>query len=392
MIVCARLIVPAPDLPPIPDGAIRVEGGRITAIGPASRLFTADPANEVVDYGEHVLIPGMVDSHNHLSLDCRIPSYLERMRDTDAELTLRAVNTLETDLRSGVTTSRCLGDRSFLDIAVRRAVEERRIRGPNLLVATRGMRAGHGHGFVGYPCDGPEPLRRFVRENIVAGADLIKFYVTGTFPRNGTIPCYFTRVEIEVIVSEASRVGLPTAVHCIGGPGLELCLGAGVTTIEHGYFISDREIDLLADSESRLVVTPSEFLTDKPTLGAERAAAFRAAREQVHERLAAVVRSGIFYAAGTDGMHGALAGEAKHLVDTGARPADAFAAVTKNGASVCGLEHEIGTLETGKRADIVVVEGNPLEDIEALSRVHAVIKGGEIVEGERTAPVGSAGP
>ena len=377
-LVCGSLVVPGPDAPPIEGGAVLIKNGKIAAVDTKSRLLSSVAPEEVFDCGAHVLIPGMIDCHNHLSLDCALDNYLERMKDSESELTLRAVRTLRVDLESGVTTSRYMGDKYFLDVAVKTAVEEGRIAGPRPLIATRGIRAGHGHGFVGHGCDGTESIRKMVRENIKAGADLIKFYVTGTFPDKGRIACYYSRAEIEVFVEEAERVGLPTAVHCIGGRGLELCVAACVGSIEHGYFISDNEIELLQKSRTRLVVTPSEFLSDKPTLSPSRAAAFRAERDTVRERLRAVVQSGVFFAAGTDGMHGRLAEEAKHIVDAGASPADAFRAVTTNAAVVCGLDTMVGSLEVGKAADIVAVEGNPIEDIDALGRVKLVIKGGEI--------------
>lgn len=378
-LICGKLVVPSPDLPAIKDGAVLVRDGNIAAVDTRSRLLASAGKVDVLDYGSLVLIPGLIDCHNHLSLDCALDDYLEKMNDSESELTLRAVHTLRVDLESGVTTSRYMGDKFFLDVAVKRAVETGKIPGPRPLIATRGIRASHGHGFIGHGCDGVDAIRIMVRENIRAGADLIKFYVTGTFPSRGRVACYYTRPEIDVFVDEANRLGLPTAVHCIGGIGLEMCVAAGVDTIEHGYFISDREIELMMKSRSRLVVTPSEFLTDKPTLSSNRAAAFLAARDTVRERLSAVVKSGLFFAAGTDGMHGRLAEEARHIVDAGARPVDAFRAVTTNGSIVCGLESVVGSLEAGKIADIVAVEANPMEDVDALQRVRAVIKGGEVV-------------
>src|SRR5512137_406215 len=164
-------------------------------------------------------------------------------------LTLLACESMKSDLHSGVTTSRCLGDKGFLDVECKKAVPQGRIEGPHLLIATRGIRAFHGHGFVGYPFGGVEQIQAAVRENLSEGADLIKIYITGTLRGPKGIPSYFSKEEIQTAVDEAHRVGIPVATHCIGGIGFEWALESGIDVIEHGYFLADREIDLLAKSE-----------------------------------------------------------------------------------------------------------------------------------------------
>jgi len=272
-----------------------------------------------------------------------------------------------------------MGDRFFLDVVCRQAVAEGRLTGPRLVVATRGIRASHGHGFVGLPFDGVEAIRSAVRENLKAGADLIKFYVTGTLRDKEFIPCFLSPEEIAVIADEAKRAGVKTAVHCIGGRGLEYCLKAGIDSIEHGYFLTDREIDMLLKSPAWLVLTPGEFLADKPTLAPERREAFRRQRDEVKARLAAIISSGVRYAVGTDGAHGQLAKELEYIVAAGATPAQALKAATLHGAMVCGLEDKIGTLAAGKYADMVALAGDPLADIRAVGQVRMVFKAGELV-------------
>jgi imidazolonepropionase-like amidohydrolase len=302
------------------------------------------------------------------------------MDDSEAALTLRACTNMAADLYAGVTTARCLGDRNFLDIECRRAVESGRMEGPRLLVAGRGIRASHGHGFVGYPFDGLDAIRGAVRENLGAGADLIKFYLTGTLKGPRGIPSYYSQQEIGLVVEEARRVGVRTAVHCIGGIGLDWCLEAGVDSIEHGYFATDRQIGLLAASDSWLVMTPSPFLTEARirTLPPNLIADHLHQRDEAAERMAAALKGGVKMAAGTDGMHTGLAQEIEYLVQLGASEEDALAAATRNAAAVCGLAERVGTLEIGKVADIVGVSGNPLEDIGALKRVKTVIAGGRV--------------
>ncbi len=379
-IIQADLLLGMAGKPPIEGGAVLIENDQISAVGKKAD-FTVDADIEVIDCTGQVLMPGLIDCHNHLSLDTRLENYLLRMKDSIPELTLRAVETMAIDLKAGVTTSRCLGDKEFLDISCRKAVEDGRLKGPRLIVATRGIRASHGHGYVGYPFNGPEAIREAVRENLLAGAELIKIYITGTLKGPGEIASYFSKSEISLAVEEANRVGVKTATHCIGGQGLDWAVEIGIDSIEHAYFISDRQIDLLGRSDSQLVLTPSLFLAEEriEILPQGLADEFRRERDLVGECMAAVIKSGLNYAVGTDGMHGGLVKEMGILVDLGASPRDVLKAATAYGSQVCGLEDEIGTLEPGKSADIIGVKGNPLEDIRSLENIETVILKGRLV-------------
>jgi len=221
-----------------------------------------------------------------------------------------------------------------------------------------------------------------VRENIAAGADLIKIYITGTLRGPKGIPSFFSKEEIQTAVDEAHRVGIPVATHCIGGIGLEWALETGIDVIEHGYFLTDREIDLFAKSGRWLVMTPSIFFTDARirTLPPHMIEGHLQQRDEVGQRMNAAVKAGVKFAVGTDGMHGGLAQEIKYLVDFGATTNQALMAATRQAARVCGLEDSIGTLEPGKFGDLIGVEGNPLEDIGSLKRVKTVISRGKIIK------------
>ena len=379
-IIQADLLLGMAGKPPIEGGAVLIENDQISAVGKFAD-FTVDADTEVIDCTGQVLMPGLIDCHNHLSLDIRLENYLLRMKDSVPELSLRAVETMDIDLTAGVTTSRCLGDKEFLDVSCRKAVEDGRLKGPRLIVATRGIRASHGHGYVGYPFNGPESIRVAIRENLLAGADFIKLYITGTVKGPGEIVSYLSKPEISLAVEEAHRVGVKTAAHCIGGQGMDWAIEVGIDSIEHAYFISDRQIDLLGQSNSRLVLTPSLFFAEEriDTLQPELADVFRRERDLVGEHMVAVIKAGLNYAVGTDGMHGGLAKEMGILADLGASNCDVLKAATVYGSQVCGLEDEAGTLEPGKSADIIGVKGNPLEDIHALQNVSLVVSRGELV-------------
>jgi imidazolonepropionase-like amidohydrolase len=376
-----RLVIDGMGNPPIERGAILVEGERILRVGKEEE-FKGEVNIHVLDCGDQTLLPGLIDCHNHLSLDPRLENYLYRMADPIPALTLRACETMKIDLRSGVTTSRCLGDKGFLDVECKEAVSEGRIEGPRLLIATRGIRAFHGHGFVGYPFGGVEQIRTVVRENLAAGADVIKIFITGTLRGPKGIPSFFSKEEIQAAVDEAHRVGIPVATHCIGGVGLEWALETGIDVIEHGYFLTDREIELLVKSDRWLVMTPSIFFTDAriQTLPTDLIDGHLRQRDEVGQRMKAAVKAGVKFAVGTDGMHGGLAQEIQYLVDFGATTSQALMAATRHAARVCRLEDNIGTLEPGKFGDIIGVEGNPLKDIGALKTVKTVISRGKIIK------------
>jgi imidazolonepropionase-like amidohydrolase len=378
-LIKGELVIDGMGNPPIQRGAILIEGERILRVGKEEE-FKGEASIHVLDCGDQTLLPGLIDCHNHLSLDTRLENYLYRMADPIPALTLRACETMKIDLQSGVTTSRCLGDKGFLDVECKKAVSEGRIEGPHLLIATRGIRAFHGHGFVGYPFGGIDQIQAVVRENLSAGADLIKIYITGTLPGPNGIPSYFSKGEIQTTVDEAHRVGIPVATHCIGGIGFEWALETGIDVIEHGYFLTDREIDLFVKSDRWLVMTPSIFFTDARirTLPPHLIEGHLRERDEVGQRMTAAVKGGVKFAVGTDGMHGGLAQEIQYLVDFGATTSQALMASTRHAARVCGLEESIGTLEPGKYGDIIGVKGNPLEDIAALKKVKTVISRGRI--------------
>jgi imidazolonepropionase-like amidohydrolase len=284
------------------------------------------------------------------------------------------------DLQAGITSARCLGDRSFIDVHCKQAVDSGSLAGPSLIIATRGIRATHGHGLIGYPFDGAETVRRVVRENIKAGADFIKLFLTGTVPAD-PITCYPSLDEIKTAIEEAHRAGLPVTAHCIGGSGFDLCLDLGIDCVEHGYFLTEKQIERLAKSDTWLVLTPSPYLSEEwqSTVPQQLAAGFRSGREAAFQAMAAIICSGAKYAIGTDGLHGRLGKDISYLVELGASSADALATATSRAAKLCGRAQLVGTLESGKYADMIGVIGNPLVDITAVNRVQTVVARGKII-------------
>lgn len=365
------------------DMAVMIEDGIIREIMPYEHA-PQDHGLQLIDGSALFLLPGLIDAHNHLSLDASLPAYLEKMADPLPALVLRAAKNIEKDVLAGVTTMRCLGDKEYLDVHCRNFINSGFYKGPRLVLSGKGIRSSAGHGFVGYSFDGPEAIRLAVRENIRQGADIVKFFVTGTLPSKAGMTCFLSREEIEMIVSEAKRMGRPTAVHCVGGVGFDWCMDAGVDVIEHGYFITEKQIDRLSGSSVRLVMTPGFYMVDQriqampgPLVGPHREAA-----EMARSTMEAIIRSGIPYALGTDGVHGsgAMAAEMACLAALGASTPAALSAATNCGAEVCGLEGITGSIEIGMSADLIGVEANPLENMDTLADIRCVIARGEVLK------------
>jgi imidazolonepropionase-like amidohydrolase len=262
LIVRGRMLIDGTERPPIERGAVLIEGDRIVAVGKEEDIGSTSTIKELV-LSDQVLLPGLIDCHNHLSAELTDEDWLSKVNASDADQTLNAITNMTTDLRAGVTTLRCLGDKNFIDVACKTAVNSGRIAGPRLLVATRSIRSTHGHGILASPFDGPEQVRRAVRENIKAGADVIKILTTATVRGSGEIHSDYSKEEIFVSVEEAHRAGIRVTAHCIGGIALQWCLEAGLESIEHGYFLNDREIEVLAKSGRWLVLTPSPFFMEE---------------------------------------------------------------------------------------------------------------------------------
>ncbi|MBR9997610.1 MAG: amidohydrolase family protein [Cyclobacteriaceae bacterium] len=361
----------------IPGGAVCIGNGKIQAVGTADEILRF-PHNRELEFPGSTLMPGLIDSHTHLSMDAGLDNYLDHMSDPVAVLTLRAAAMMRKDLQSGVTTCRCCGDREFLDIACRNAVQHGEIPGPHLQVATRGIRAPHGHGFVGYPFEGTGQIRKAIRENAAAGADFIKIYITGTLRGERDLPSYLSYEEIKAAVEESHEAGLQITAHCVGGDGLDWALELGLDCLEHVYHIDDRQIEAFASSATRLVLTPGPMLSDEriKLLPEALIPGHIREKEEIRARMKAVIASGKFFAVGTDGNHGELFREVFYLVEMGATPLMALKAATLHGAIIGGIDKKTGSLEPGKEADLIIIEGNPLRDLSALKRIRSVWKSG----------------
>jgi imidazolonepropionase-like amidohydrolase len=280
-----------------------------------------------------------------------------------------------------------VGEEHFLDVDLRDAIAAGHLPGPRLLVATRPITARNGHGAALTFSDGEDEIRRHVRENVARGADLIKLFMTGGVSSKSTASRWYaySRHEVDVAVEEAHRNNKPVAVHAHGGPGVRICIEAGVDTIEHGKLC---DLDDLVEMRRRNIWLVTNNAVGGHPDGIEKGdghvasimAKLRESREKSRENFAAVLESGVKWAVGTDSMHGLMWWEIAKVVEWGADPHDAILAGTRRAAEAIGMSDQVGSLEAGKLADVISIDGDPLTDVTCLQRVGLVLQAGRRVD------------
>lgn len=382
-ILFGKTVLAGDELSTMEHAAIAINDATIVFVGSQEDAKKQFPDYQILDLGDHTILPGMIDSHTHTSMDAHVPGHLEKMNDSLPNLTIRAVKYMETDLYSGITTARVLGDKGYVDVIVRNEINSNVLVGPKLLVAGIGMRSIHGHGFVGVPHTGPQEFRLTCRENLFRGVDWLKIFVTGGAPPRGKtkhIASYISSEEIQTVVDEAKRAGIRTSAHCIGGEGLVNCVRAGIDVIDHAYCATEADLQLIADNDTWICLTPSVFMDDeRNSNNPDRVKAnVIAGRERVIEAMRKIVKSSVKYAIGSDALHGSMPLEAKYAIELGASEIDALKGITINGARLCGVADETGSIVSGKYADIIAVDGDPIKNISSLSKVSFIMKQGRI--------------
>jgi imidazolonepropionase-like amidohydrolase len=342
---------------------------------------------DVVDLGAAFVMPGLIDAHTHLSVLPGRGDQLGQLRQPPGQQALRVPDNMRRDLEAGTTTARIMAEEDWLDVHARAAVDAGDLVGPNLVIATRGITATNGHGRAKSAFDGVEEVRRGARENLDRGADFLKLFATGGVSSgSGLNSSVFSLDEMRAAVEEAERAGTYVAAHAHGGRGLQDAVAAGIRTIEHAATASDDDVEAMLAAGCWVVGTFSILFHPD---GIERGdahnpqvlKALEIAREQVSERMETILASGLPFALGTDSMHGLMAFEVQTAIRFGVAPKDALLAATARGAGVLRIASRTGTLEPGKQADLIALDGNPLDDPTALERVVFVMKGGRTYVG-----------
>lgn len=320
-------------------------------------------AEEEIDLSRFYVIPGFVDAHNHLCL--RVGGEAAPMMEALAYQVLLAVKHARFALLSGVTTLRDAGERGYVDLFVRRGIEEGIIPGPRLLVAGPGFLQSCGRlWFMGREAGGHIEVRKTVRKQLKAGIDFIRIFVSGAgaaFSAEKTVPGS-SREEIEAAVYEARAAGRNIGVQTHGGEAATWAIEAGVDAVEHGCFLTEEQLLMMRECGTWLVVTSGIQRAIRDCAG--NSAFMREKAGVAYANYLSVVRRavelGISLAVGNDTNHGCIAEEIAFLERAGMERRAALLAATLGGASLCGIEEEIGTLDIGKEADLIAFERDPL--------------------------------
>src|SRR5437660_1113651 len=381
--------------------AILIEGGKIISVGPASQAKVA-PNTITIDLTNATVLPGLIDAHTHLTLDLGSTGYTGLGISPPREALIGARNARVT-LEAGFTTVRNVGARGYSDIALRDAINAGDVPGPRIVASgpPLGITGGHcDNNLLPYEyhatsegvADGIENVQHKVREIIKYGADVIKICATGGVLSKGDDPnaSQFTLEEMKAIVAEAHRLGRKVAAHAHGAEGVRWASDAGVDSVEHGHLMDDASIATLKKNGTYLV--PTLYLVDWQRENAAKANLPEYARkkmEMVSEKGQAAAKkafqSGVKIGMGTDAAvypHGLNAHELAVYVRLGMTPLQAIQTATVNDADLLGWADRIGTLEPGKFADIIAVDGDPLKDVATLEHVKFVMKGGEVVKNQ----------
>ena len=389
-ILSGAVLIDGTGVPPVAGRAVVVEQGRIAAVVDER----AAPSGTVRRLDGLTLLPGLINCHVHLCFGGEADPASAMLKEAYAATVIQAAVRASRTVEAGVTTVRDLGGRDYAELSVRDAVRAGSIPGPRMLCAGRGIciTGGHGWHLVGREADGPDDVRKAVREQIKAGADVIKLFATGGVMTPGVDPnsAQLTLDEVRAGIEEARKAGRRTAAHAAGTDGIANCLEGGITTIEHGIYLTEELCRRMVRDGVALVPTliaPAAIVAGGVAAGIPE---FAVRKSQVvsdrHvESFQMALRLGVTIAAGSDAgtplnAHGSLVPELALMVKAGLAPLAAIRAATASAAGALGLEQETGRVVPGLAADLLAVAGNPADRIEALDEVRFVMaQGREIV-------------
>ena len=380
--------------------AIVIEGDKIVSIVATSEA-KASARDKMVDLPNATVLPGLIDAHTHLTFNPKF-GYEMLGISVPREALIGAHNARVT-LEAGFTTVRNVGARGYSDVALRDAIDAGDVPGPRMLVSGPALSITGGHcdnDLLPYEyhatsdgaADGIEQVQHKTREIVKYGADLVKVCATGGVLSKGDDPnaSQYTLEEMKAIVADAHRLGRKVAAHAHGAQGVIWASDAGVDSVEHGHLMNDAAIATLKKNGTYLV--PTLYLVDWQREHAAEANLPDYAKRKM-EMVSAIGKqnakkafeAGVKIGLGTDAAvypHGLNAHELAVYVSLGMTPLQSIQTATINDADLLGWSDKIGTLEPGKWADIIAVDGDPMQDVTTLQHVKFVMKGGEVVKNE----------
>ncbi len=373
------------------DAWVLVQDGRIASVSSEEPRVNGDVSR--FDERDATLLPGLVDVHVHL-VNSGSPNWLDEVKQPYAVSAWRAAEHARQTLLGGFTSIRDLGSLDGLVVALRDAQVSGLLPGPRIRAANQlvTMTGGHGH-WMGRQADGPDEVRKAVREQLKAGADCVKLMATGGVMTPGVEPGaqQFTYEELKAGVEEAHKAGRKTASHAQGSDGIKAAVLAGIDSIEHGFYMTGEIIELMKERGTCFSVTLAAAggIADAPPNTVPEWARAKAVRvRDAHvDSFRRAYASGVKIVLGTDAgtpynHHGENAQELSLMVKYGMTPLDGLRAATRNGAELLDLGEEIGTIEAGKAADLVLCRGDATQNVDLLcdrANLLAVVQAGKVV-------------
>ncbi len=395
----AREVLAVPGQPAASEQTIIVVDGKIEDI--QAGFLEGDGDDTIIDLSDHFVMPGMIDSHVHLRSEWNPNIRLQGVTKESGDIAFDAAVNARKTLMAGFTAVQDVGGPPEI-FALRRAINAGKVPGPHIKASGNAVSVTGGHGDAhGYRedildmfhsptiCDGVADCRRAVRKAVKRGADVIKITATGGVLSNtnaGTGQQFFDD-ELKAIVETAKKMGRKVTAHAHGKDGIEAALKAGVSSIEHGTYLDERTVQLFKKNDAVLVptvlagMTVVDWAENYDFLPPNSAKKALEVGPQMQDMLRIAWENGVTVAFGTDtgvSPHGENAREFEYMIKAGMSEMDAIKAATVVAAQHIGMGDQIGTLEAGKFADIIAVDGNPLDDISELLDVNFVMKGGEV--------------